>query len=294
VSAISPLDPQLFSTIDQYARDLVSGRKNARYNIGEVIQWLEAMVRTSTQSLAGARSGSGTRAKSREFRQTEEDILILNGLGLYYANIFRAALFYSIHEQTGDSAAASLSLTAYRKARNAWADMAKRAESIYSRDISYGDVPIRRGDWADRLPEIDRDLAALGNHFDDDTKQKSSASDAIQAIAKASSRPSIAVEHTVPEGFRQRSDLKLIMTTPASVTESILWYRHVNHGERWLSSPMQRAGNEHTAAIPGNYTSSPYPLQYYFELHTAREAILHPGFNATLSNTPYYAIMPTM
>ena len=294
VSAISPLDPQLFSTIDQYARDLVSGRKNARYNIGEVIQWLEAMVRTSTQSLAGARSGSGTRAKSREFRQTEEDILILNGLGLYYANIFRAALFYSIHEQTGDSAAASLSLTAYRKARNAWADMAKRAESIYSRDISYGDVPIRRGHWADRLPEIDRDLAALGNHFDDDTKQKSSASDAIQAIAKASSRPSIAVEHTVPEGFRQRSDLKLIMTTPASVTESILWYRHVNHGERWLSSPMQRAGNEHTAAIPGNYTSSPYPLQYYFELHTAREAILHPGFNATLSNTPYYAIMPTM
>jgi len=293
VSAISPLDPQLFSTIDQYAKDLVSGRINARYNIGDVIEWLEAMVRTSTQSLAEARAGVGARAKSREFRQAEEDILILNGLGTYYANLFRAALFYSIHEQTGGSAAASQSLAAYRKARNAWAGMAKRAESIYSRDISYGDVPIRRGHWADRFPEIDRDLAALGKCFDAGTDRKSSASDAIQAVAKLSPRALIGLGHTAPGGFRPGSDLKLIMTTHASVTESILWYRHVNHGERWLSSPMQKEGNEHTAAIPGNYTSSPYPLQYYFELHTARAATLHPGFNATLSNTPYYAIMPT-
>ena len=28
VSAISPLDPQLFTTIDQHAKDLISGTKN--------------------------------------------------------------------------------------------------------------------------------------------------------------------------------------------------------------------------------------------------------------------------
>ena len=55
---------------------------------------------------------------------------------------------------------------------------------------------------------------------------------------------------------------------------------------------MQKAGYTYSAFIPGSYTNSPYPLQYYFELHTADAATLHPPFNPTLSNQPYYALMP--
>jgi hypothetical protein len=292
VGAISPLDPQLFSTIDQHAKDLMSGTKNARYSPGEVIEWLEALVRTSTASLAAAHASGGSRVKSPEFRQAEEDILILNGLGLYYAHLFRAALFNSIHEQTGDSAAGTQALAAYREARDAWAKMAERADKIYTKDISYGDIPIRRGHWAGRLPEINQDVAVLEKHFSDKPVLQASAGGAIQRAAKTSPRPMIAVEHTVPDTFRPGDDLHLTMTTPAIVTESTLWYRHVNHGERWVSAPMQRAGNAHNASVPGSYTNSPYPLQYYFELHTAEAATLHPPFNPTFSNQPYYAIMP--
>ena len=53
---------------------------------------------------------------------------------------------------------------------------------------------------------------------------------------------------------------------------------------------MQRTSASHSAAIPAAYTDSPYPLQYYFELHTATAATLHPAFNPTLSNQPYYAV----
>jgi hypothetical protein len=53
---------------------------------------------------------------------------------------------------------------------------------------------------------------------------------------------------------------------------------------------MQKTGSSHTAAIPAAYTASPYPLQYYFELHTADAATLYPPLNPTLSNQPYYAI----
>jgi hypothetical protein len=291
VSAMSPLDPQLFSTIDQHAKDLVSGKKSARYSPGEVIEWLETMVRTSTSSLAAARAIGGSRAKSPEFRQVEEDILILNGLGLYYANLFRAALFFSIHEQTGDPAAAAQSLAAYRKARDAWATMAERADKIYATDISYGDIPIRRGNWARRLLEIDQDLAALEKHFGDNAIQPSSTGKAIRPSTEASPRPKVVVEHTIPGTFRPGSDLHLTITAPAIVTESILWYRHVNHGERWLSAPMQKTGNLHSVSVPGSYTNSLYPLQYYFELHTVNAATLHPSFNPTFSNQPYYAIM---
>jgi hypothetical protein len=292
VSAISPLDPQLFSTIDQHAKDLLSGTKNARYSPSEVIEWLEALVRTSTASLAAARSSAGPRANSPEFRQVEEDILILDGLGLYYANLFRAALFYSFHEQTGDAVAAAQSVAAYRKARDAWTSMAERADKVYTADISYGDIPIRRGNWAGRLPEIDHDMAALETHFRDNSIQSTSAGKAIQQATRAFQRPKFAVEHTVPSTFHPGSDLYITIATPAVVTESILWYRHVNQGERWSSAPMKNDGKAHSVSVPGSYTNSPYPLQYYFELHTADAATLHPPFNPTLSNQPYYAIMP--
>jgi hypothetical protein len=289
VSAISPLDPQLFSTIDQHSKDLVSGAKNARYSPSEVVEWLETLVRTSTASLAAARASGGSRAKSAEFRQVEEDILILNGLGLYYANLFRAALFYSIHEQTGDPAAAAQSLTSYRKARDAWSEIAGRADRIYAKDISYGDVPIRRGDWSSRLSEIDRDVKALEAHYGDKAVQGG----AVQLAIKASPRPKVLVEHTTPKAFRPGSALDLTITAPESVTETILWYRHVNHGERWSSVPMQKTGGVHSASVPGDYTKSPYPLQYYFELRTSSAATLHPLLSTTFSNQPYYSIMPT-
>jgi hypothetical protein len=292
VSAISPLDPQLFSTIDQHAKDLLSGTKNARYSPGQVIEWLETMVRTSTTSLAAARASAGSRTKSPEFRQAEEDILILNGLGLYYANLFRAATFYSIYEQTGDAVAGTQSLAAYRKARDSWAKMAERADKIYTADVSYGDIAIRRGHWAGRVSAVDQDLAALEKHFDEKPVQRSSAGKAIELATKASPRPAVAAEHSVPEAFHPGGDLSLTIATPAIVSESILWYRHVNHGERWSSVPMQKAGYTYSAFIPGSYTNSPYPLQYYFELHTADAATLHPPFNPTLSNQPYYALMP--
>ena len=280
VSAISPLDPQIFTTIDQHAKDLISGTVNARYNSSEVIAWLETLVATSTKGLAAARAAAGTKARTPEFRRAEEDILILNGLGTYYANLFRAALQYSLFE-------ANESLDLFRKARDSWAAMANRAQTVYVSDVSYGSTPFRRGHWADRLAAIDADIAALKKHFTEDSEKYL---DQRAFRLPASPRQSIAAKHTAAESFHPGSDLPLTISTPPSVTEAILWYRHVNHGERWLSTPMQRTASVHTAAIPAAYTNSPYPLQYYFELRTAISATLHPPFNPTLSNQPYFAI----
>ena len=285
VSAISPLDPQIFTTIDQHAKDLVSGTKNARYNTSEVIAWLEALVATSTKGLAAARTAAGSKHLTPEFRRAEEDILILNGLGSYYANLFRAALYYSIYKQSsgGTSAVAS-----FRAARDSWAAMAKRAQTIYKTDVSYGSTPFRRGHWADRLPAIEADLALFEKSLG--IKPGVPMFIDMQLVPPPPPRPTIAAKHTAPNSFHPGSDLPLTISTPATVTNAILWYRHVNHGERWLSVPMKQSGPTHSAVIPDNYTDSPYPLQYYFELHTAASATLHPPFNPTLSNQPYYAV----
>jgi hypothetical protein len=53
---------------------------------------------------------------------------------------------------------------------------------------------------------------------------------------------------------------------------------------------MARNHDSYGAAVPGDYTNSVYPLQYYFVLQRANAAWFYPAFNSTLSNQPYYAI----
>ena len=97
VSAISPLDPQLFTTIGQHAR-----QSNQRHSQTPVTTPARSSSGSKPWSppqrkgLAAARTAAGSKARTAEFRRAEEDILILNGLGTYYANLFRAAQFYSI------------------------------------------------------------------------------------------------------------------------------------------------------------------------------------------------------
>lgn len=70
-----------------------------------------------------------------------------------------------------------------------------------------------------------------------------------------------------------------------------LHFRHVNQAQLWRSEEMTPRGDRYRAAIPADYTHSPYPLQYYFELSEGSDsAWLYPGFDPTLSNQPYLVV----
>ena len=170
--------------------------------------------------------------------------------------------------------------------------MARRASRIYLSDISYGEITIRRGHWSDRLPFIQQELVTLEQYYAVERPQTASASAALERVTITSARPSLFVKHEPPTSFHPGEDLTLSLVVSPQVASITLWYRHVNQGERWLSEPMQQSAGTHSATIPGSYTNSPYPLQYYFELRTAEAATLHPFLNATLSNQPYFALMP--
>ena len=281
---VSPLDPQLFSTIADHAQDLLAGRRNARYSPAEVAAWLETFAATSEKALGRAR----TQSDAAEFRWLDEDTRIVNAMGRFYAAKLRAALLYEIWSSTRDAGAGRLALSHYEKARAAWAAMAERARAVYVTDISYGRVLKRRGHWADKLDGIDRDIAAMRAAI---AAGGSPAADAGRAVAKALAayrRPVVDCRHVVPEHFAPGQPL--LLSLAASGVSVQLFYRHVNHAERWRSIPMAQQGGTFTAAIPGDYTASMFPLQYYFELSRPDAAWLYPAFNATLSNQPYYAI----
>ena len=109
------------------------------------------------------------------------------------------------------------------------------------------------------------------------------------SIAVPPPRPASDIRHIAPDHFRPGADLPLVLTAGQGVSAQ-LFYRHVNHGERWRSLAMSQEGDTMRAAIPGAYTDSPYPLQYYVVLQNGSQAWLYPGFNATLSNQPYFAM----
>ena len=144
-----PMDPQLFTTAAEHARELLTGKSSGKYTQLEVAVWLEASATRSGEALDAARKLVPS-ATSPAFRRVEEDVLIQNSLGLFFAAKFRAGLFYEICQQTGDVAAGQMALAQLTKARDIWASMAERAKTVYRPNIAYGDKYDRRGHWTDR------------------------------------------------------------------------------------------------------------------------------------------------
>jgi hypothetical protein len=290
---VSPLDPQLFSTIVDHAGDLLAGRCNAKYSPIEVAQWLEDFSTASTQALGQARV-QATSPTSPEFRRVEEDVLIQNALGRFFAAKLRSGVLFEIYQKTGNPEAGKLALAQYKTARQEWATMAARANGIYRADIGYGETPKRRGHWSDRLPGIDKDIAAMQDKLQAPptaTTPSDKTQQAMEAATGRPNRPSVRCTHTPPASFHPGQPLTVSLLASETPVQGVrLHYRHVDQAERWLSMEMQSGASGYSASIPGDYTSSVYPLQYYFELQRATNAWLYPAFNATLSNQPYYAV----
>jgi hypothetical protein len=278
---VSPLDPQLFSTVDQHAESLLRGEVSGKYSPIEVAHALEQLAQGASLELSGPEPAH---------RRLAMDVRVQRELGVFFALRLRGAVLYALHEKTADPEALRQSISLYQGARQLWASIVDLTKDVYVRDISFGNGWFQRGHWSDRLEAIDRDIAALEKHWQKSstTKPTRSVADLIPAVRGVPNRPTIRAEHTPPQSFERGKPLAIALTTDARAT---LHYRHVNQAERWQSTPMQSAQGQARSEIPTEYADSPYPLQYYFELRDeSGRAALNPGFNATWSNQPYFIV----
>ena len=218
-----------------------------------------------------------------------EDTAIQMGIARFFAAKIRAGLLYALWQKNSDPALGTAALEQYRAARAVWAAMSTRAGAVYVSDVSYGAIPQRRGHWSDRLAAIDADIAAMAKAVALTKAAISPSGNLGQLVQQPPARPAAAGRHLAPEHFTPGSDLPLVLTGAGDAAGQ-LFYRHVNHGERWQSLAMSQEGDSLRAAIPGDYTRSPYPLQHYFALSRDGQAWMSPGFNASLSNQPYFAV----
>jgi hypothetical protein len=285
----SPLDPQLFSRMSDFAAEMLNGERSGKYSPIEVACWLEDFAGRAEKGLADA-----GKPASVEAERVAIDVAVQAALGRFFAAKFRSGVLYSIHERTGDRYALEQALKTYRASRAIWARLVDRARAVYRADLSASDKISERGQWQDRIAAIDADIAQI--------EQRLSSSKAFHdprtaaAVAEALGQP-----HREPVDCRHGPAARFIPNQPLPIEISLpaqkvpvtvtLYYRHVNQAERFQAQEMQSRGGGFRATIPAEYTDSLFPLQYYFEFKQGTaKAWLYPGFAPDLLNQPYFVL----
>lgn len=150
------------------------------------------------------------------------------------------------------------------------------------------------------LKQADEFLADLENKWKEPREAESGSADGGLPVnlnldkllaASPTSRPRC--EHLPPASFQRGKPITIEMAVEAGyeVTQVRLHYRHVNQAETYRVEEMSSKGNRYDKAITGKYTDSPYPLMYFFELHSPKgDAWLYPGLRADLTNQPYFVV----
>lgn len=288
----SPLDPQLFSRMNDFAAQLLNGERDGKYSPIEVAQWIEDYATQAFKSLEQGES-IANKKDSPAYRRLITDVTIQAGLGQFFAAKFRSGVMFGIYEKTADRTALEASLAMYRKARDTWSRLAATGKAVYLTDITVGEEPQQRGDWLNRLPAIDKDIAAVAQKLEA-TPAAPSQPKVSAAIQEALGRPQRtipSIEHHPPATFHAGQPLELTLSLPQQDSAVRLYYRHVDQAERFITIPMELREQHHHATIPAAYTDSQYPLQYYFELKASPTKVsLYPGFSKSLTNQPYFVV----
>jgi hypothetical protein len=111
---------------------------------------------------------------------------------------------------------------------------------------------------------------------------------AIAAVLDPRPKLVATVEHTPVATFVPGRPVSVLARIPSGALSVRLLYRHLNQAETYHALDMERDDASWRAAVPGAYTQSPYPLQYYFEVRSADGAALWPGFKSDFLGQPYF------
>ena len=303
---VSSLDPEFFSRIDDFAEELLKGEPGARFSPTQVAAWLQSHAVAAEHALAQAQSAV-REPQNAEFRRLAADVALQSGLGYFFAWKFRAATLFALYRLSEYRPALEQALAAYRRARAAWARAAEGAKAVYRADVTFGPGAFQRGHWLDRLPAIDADIADMEKALQTAGPDRAGATSAsaqrldraIRAILKETPAPQRAVPrdfHLPPASFRRGAVLAVEVQAgrgrDSGELKSIhLRFRRVNQAEVWQTVELQREGAKYRASIPAEYTDSPFPLQYHFELRDrSGVAWFCPGLKPGVHGQPYFVV----
>jgi hypothetical protein len=292
---VSPLDPELFSSVEEFVREVLADERSGRYSPLDVADWLERLSAEADEHLEEMR-GAMELASQSEVRRWVIDTAIQARLGRFFAQKLRAGVWYEVHRSAGSAGALRDAVVAYRAARAAWGDAAALATGAYVRDLTFGPQARLRGSWSDRLEAIDEDIADMSLESTAIASLDEEAELAVRRkIEAATARHRILdVRHTVPPPFHRGEEIHIELELRSEAGEAALvrlHHRHLDQSRRYVVIEMQPLADRYVATVPREASDSPYPLQYFFEVRDTRgHAHLYPGLDTDLSNQPYFLV----
>jgi len=288
---VSPLDPQLFSGCSTFVEEWTSQQRTGRYSPLEVAKWLDDLAAAALSHLALATRSDAE--GSAELRRVAMDVQIQAGLGRFFAAKLRSGVLFAFHARSGSRVALEQALQEYRRARTLWAQVAHGPARVYVSDITIGPLPHQRGHWLDRLPAMDLDIEVMARQLAAAAPAVASEHSALPTLLAAHSRVMSGCRHVLPAHFIRGTPLDLSLSVPNALrlVAARLHYRHVDQAEDYQVVQLDPHAGEYRASIPGSYTASSYPLQYFFELQLLEHgAQLYPGFDSERTQQPYFVV----
>jgi hypothetical protein len=295
---VSALDPELFSSADEFVGEVLEGRRSGRYSPLDVAAWLDGFAGAAERHLALMRARAADGA-TPNVRRWAVDVAIQACLGRFFAAKLRAAVGYEEHVATGRAEPLWNAACSYRAARAAWAAAAGHASGVYVDDLSFAEGSHLRGRWSDRLAGIDADITAVEealSALELTAPGEPAAAGGVIQVTRPREPAAVRVSHTPPVPFRRGDEVAIRLgvaaLSPGATATARLHYRHLDQAERYTVVEMACRGEDQVATIPGSYSDAPYPLQYLFELRDPRgDAWLYPGLDGDLSNQPYFVLL---
>ena len=174
LGTVSPLDPEFFLGLDEFAGELLDGKPSGKYSPAWVATQLEQDAENARAELQKAKSKVRD-PNSPEFRRLAVDVTIQAGLGKFFAAKFRAGVLFAIYQRSQYPPALEAALKANRAARATWAELAAAAKGIYRDDVTFGPEYFQRGHWQDRLAAMDDDIADMEKLLNSTDRQQQNA-----------------------------------------------------------------------------------------------------------------------
>lgn len=292
---VVPFDSELFSNARDYAELLLDGRSDHRYTPLDVADWLEELAGGTEHALVDLKACGdfGRPAVQR----LAIDAGISAGLGRFFAERFRAAVYAELWLATHVTSLMDFAIDHAKRSVSAWETIAALSREVYHNDLTYGPQSWMRGSWHTRLEDIRAEILDLegsrgavknytGAGQGSTTPMTPQVRRALDSMAGRQPVLALRPRLSAPSHVEAGKAFEIRLDGPFD-SPPVLHFRHVNQAERWSTLPMQPVGDAYAASIPGPYTDSPFHLQYFVSGTLQDRAVLVPGLDGDLANEPY-------
>jgi len=289
-----PSDTQQFLSIDDAAKNLVTGNESAKIHPMKNSRWF---ARVSEKVLAIVNQAEeNVEKKSNEFISTVADLKILAGLALYHSKRIYAGLNWALFQHTKSLKALDNAIHYEKQAVDAWKGIVEAAGDIYSDNLMMG-VPKASlsGHWKDELIALESGLKALQE------QKKSFKTESGQNDLQFTQEPdtkilfdtgSPTINHvpiTIAEAGKPLT-IKTEVKAPSGIKWVRLRFRSVTQFQDFQTIEMLPTDkkSEYQAVVPGDYLDPKWDFMYLIEaMNNDGNGCIYPDLE---KETPYIIV----